>query len=128
MRAVRTFLLLGLLVAVAALAQSQPAPGGGINLLNFRLGSPSPTKGGVDVTVTARPTAGYTCTEITVRVVRVSDGKTLDSCTFQNPGGMVSKSFTGLGSNVGVRVDVQATFQNGSWFDFRDRDTTVTTR
>src|SRR5436309_1843057 len=115
MRALRPFLLLGLLVAFVAIAQSQPAPGGGYNSVDFAKGSPTPTPGGVDVTVTQRPTSGYTCTEITIRVVRVSDAKTLDSCTFQNPAPIVSKSFTGLGNGVEVRVDVQATFQNGSW-------------
>ena len=128
MRAVRPFLLLGLLAAFFALAQSQPEPGGGVNLLNFGKGAPTPTTGGVDVSVTNKPTTGYTCTEIKIKIVRVSDGQTLDSCTLTNPGAMVSKSFTGLGSGVKVNVVVQATFQNGGTLDFKDIETTVTTQ
>jgi hypothetical protein len=96
--------------------------------LDFAKGSPSATTGGVDVTVTDKATTGYTCTEITIRIVRVSDNQTLDSATFSNPGASVSKSFTGLGNNVNVRIDVSATFKSGTLFDFKDLEATVTTR
>jgi hypothetical protein len=125
--AVRPVFLVALLITVAA-AQSQPSPTGGYNLLNFGKGSPTPTPGGVDVVVTTKPTAGYTCTEIVIRVIRVSDGQTLDSHTVARPGATVSKPFTGLGSHVPVRVAVEATFQNGNVFDFKDIEDFVTTR
>lgn len=126
--ATRLFLLTGLLVAFVALAQSQPPPGGGYNLLDFAKGSPTPTKGGVDVTVMNKPTLGYTCTEITIRVIRKSDAKTLDSCTFNQPGPSVSKSFTNLANNLDVLVAVEATFENNGNFDFKDIEAYVTTK
>ncbi len=126
--AVRPFLLLGVLFAFVTTAQPDPVPGGGYNLLDFAKGSPSATKGGVDVTVTDKATAGYKCTEITIRIVRASDGQTLDTATFSNPGGSVSKSFTGLGNNVNIRIDVSATFQGGTQFDFKDLEATVATQ
>src|SRR5262245_45980992 len=85
MRVVRPLLLLGLPLAFVALAFSDPVPGGGYNQLDFAKGSPAPTKGGVDVSVNQKPTAGYTCVKITVRVVDVSNGQTLDKCDFVNP-------------------------------------------
>jgi len=126
--AVRPFLLLGVLFAFVAIAQSDPVPGGGYNQLDFGKGSPSATKGGVDVTVTDKPTAGWKCTEITIRIVRASDGQTLDTATFSNPGASVSKSFTGLGNNVTLSVAVSATFQSGTMFDFKDLEAMVVTQ
>lgn len=125
---VRSSLLIALLAVVVAAAQSQPAPGGGYNLLNFGKGTPAPTAGGVDVIVTNKPTPGYKCTEITIRVVRASDGQTLDKFTASNPGMTVNKSFNGLANNLKVRVAVEATFQNGNWFDFKDIEAFITTK
>jgi hypothetical protein len=128
MRAVRPFLLLGLVCAVVGVANSQTAPGVGLNLLQFAKGSPTPAKGGVDVGVTQKPTAGFTCTEITIRVVRVSDAKTLDTHTVANPGATVKKSFTGLPANTEVRVAVEGTFKSGGKFDFKDIEARVMTK
>jgi hypothetical protein len=128
MRAARPFLLLALVCAVVAVAHSQTAPGAGLNLLQFAKGSPNPAKGGVDVGVTQKPTAGFTCTEITIRVVRVSDAKTLDTHTVANPGATLHKSFSGLPGNTQVRVAVEATFKSGGKFDFRDIEARVITK
>ncbi len=131
---VRSLCLLALLAGVTSAAHSQqdpgvqPAPGGGVNFLNFGAGSPAPTNGGVAVSVSQKAALTYTCTKITLQIIRTSDSKVLDSIVFNNPAATVNKSFTGLGNSVEVRVQVDAVFQSGSWFDFKDRTQTVVTK
>ncbi len=126
----RPFLLFACLCTFTAISQSQPAPPGrgGINLIQWGTGSPAPTTGGVDVTVTIQPTTGWTCTELLIRVINADTAMTLAEHTTENPGASVSKSFTGLGSNVKLRVTADATFQNGPSFDFKDLEAFVTTK
>lgn len=129
--AVRPFLVLMLLCGFTAISRSeigQPVPGGGVNLLAFLKGSPTPTDGGVDVAVMQRPTAGYTCTKMTVRVIDNASGQTLGTYVVDNPGGVVTKSFTALGNNKQIQVTANATFQNGTMFDTKSIEAVVTTQ
>jgi hypothetical protein len=97
-------------------------------LITWNVGSPVGTTGGVDASVVIAPGLGWTCTEITIRVIDDSTNMTLGTHTVENPGTLVSNSFTGLGSNVLIRVTVNATFQNGGNLDFKDLESFVTTQ
>lgn len=123
---VRPLLLFTFLVAYTAVVHSQP--GGGVNQLTWNPGSPAPTSGGVDTSVSIKPTAGYVCTECTIRVIDATTLKTLDSYTVENPGKAVTKSFTGLGSGTKVDITVDCIFQSGGTFDFKDLLAQVTTK
>jgi hypothetical protein len=116
---VRPFLLFATLCGFTALSQSQPAPGGGYNFVLWSGGSPSWAKNGVNVSVDLRPTVGYTCTEVTLRVIEKNTGKTLGEYGKLKPGNATSKAFTGIPTNVELRITADATFQNGGSFDFK---------
>jgi hypothetical protein len=100
---------------------------GGVNNLVFSKGSPAPTTGGVNVSAQAQPTTGYVCTKITVRVIDNATGMTLDTYIVNNPVRIVTKSFTGLGSNKEIQVTVDAVFQNVDIFDAKHIEAVVTT-
>ena len=130
MRAARPLLFLSVLAGFAASVQSQPVPPGrgGINLITWNTGSPAGTPGGVNASVLIIPTVGWTCTEITIRIIDDSTNMTLGTYTVENPGMTVSNSFTGLGSKVQIRVTANATFQNGGNLDFKDLEAFVATQ
>jgi len=113
---------------VVQLAQSDAVPGGGVNYLGYSKNSPTPQSGGVDVSVDQKPTTGYTCTKMTIRVIDNMTGMTLDTYSVDNPGPTVAKSFTGLGGNRQIQVTVDATFQNGATFDPKRIMATTTTK
>jgi hypothetical protein len=128
---VRPFLVLTVMCGFTAISRSeigQPVPGGGVNILEFQKGLPTPTNGGVDVSVTQRPTAGYTCTKMTIRVIDNASGQTIGTYVVDNPGGVVTKSFTGLGNSKEIQVTANATFQNGTMFDTKSIEAVVTTK
>jgi hypothetical protein len=126
-----SFLLI--LVFFSAVVQSQEGgmggngDGPGTNILLFATGSPSATKGGVNVSITIQPTSGYTCTNVTISCVD-QNGNTLATATIEDPGSTVTQSFTGLGSGVVVNVVVNSTFQNGNEFAYPFLQATVTTQ
>ena len=126
--AVRPLLFFVLLCGFTAAAQSGPVPGGGINVIAFAAGTPTPTVGGVDVTVTQKATTGYTCTEIIVRVIDDKTGKTLATEQVTNPANSISKSFAGFGSGTQIQVTADGTFQKGTTFDFPFIQQVVTTK
>ncbi|MBA4062260.1 MAG: hypothetical protein C0501_00875 [Isosphaera sp.] len=131
MRLFRPALLFVLLctVAVAASAPVRSQPGmGKVNSMVWGAGSPSAETGGVGVTVVLTATKGWSCTELTVRVIDDATSKTLAEDEYTDPTGTVAKTYTGLGSNVKVRVTAMSTFQSGSAFEFRDLEETVTTK
>jgi hypothetical protein len=105
----------------------QPVPGGGVNELVFATGSPAPTTGGVNVSALPKPTTGFICTKVTIRVIDNATGMTLATYSVNNPVRIVTKSFTGLGSNKEVQVTVDAIFQNGGTFDTKHIEAVVTT-
>jgi hypothetical protein len=105
----------------------QTVPGGGVNELVFATGSPAPTTGGVNVSAQPKPTTGYICTKVTIRVIDNATGMTLATYSVNNPVRIVTKSFTGLGSNKEVQVTVDAIFQNGDTFDTKHIEAVVTT-
>lgn len=105
----------------------QPVPGGGVNDLAFARGSPSATTGGVNVSATPTPTTGYVCTKVTIRVIDNATGMTLDTYIVNNAVRVVTKSFTGLGSNKQIQVTVDAIFQSGETFDTKHIEAVVTT-
>ena len=125
---VQSLLVFVFLCGFGQFAQSDPLPGGGGNYLGFSKGSPTAQTGGVDVSVDQKPTTGYTCTKITIRVIDNTTGMTLGTYTENNPGGSVSKSFTGLGSNREIQVPAAATFQSGATFDPKHIMTSLTTK
>jgi hypothetical protein len=117
---VRPFLLFAALCGFAAISQSQmPAPGGQVNVFQWTKGFPTPTVGGVDTSVDIVPAAGWTCTEVTIRVIDGMTNKTLGEYTAVDPGPVVSKSFTELPNMLSVRVTGDAVLQNGGAFDFK---------
>jgi hypothetical protein len=118
-RTVCPFLLFAALCWLTAVAQSQPAPGGGYNFVLWSAGSPSYIKDGVNVAVDLKPTTGFTCTEVTLRVIEKSTGKTLGEYNKLDPGKTAAKAFTGIPTNVELRITANATFQNGAAFDFK---------
>jgi len=129
MRAVvRPLLLLALIGVFTAWAQSEGEIFLGVNQLTFQSGSPSATTGGVDVAVTQKAAANFTCTRITIRVIDKATGMTIDTYIVNDPGESVSKSFTGIGGNKQVEVTVDAMFQSGSVYDPKHLDAVVTTR
>jgi hypothetical protein len=101
--------------------------GPGVNQLYFAAGSPSATTGGVDVGLTIKPTTGYTCTVVTIYIVD-QNSNILASATIKNPGSTVTQSFTGLGNNVNVDIQVNSTFQSGAVFDNPYLEGNVTTK
>lgn len=105
----------------------QPVPGGGVNDLVFSKGSPSATTGGVNVSAMPTPTVGYVCTKVTVRVIDNATGMTLETYIVNNPVRVVTRSFTGLGSNKQIQVTVDAIFQSGETFDSKHIEAVVTT-
>jgi hypothetical protein len=127
---VRPLCFFALVCGFAATAQSQPAALGSAesNQLYWAANSPSPTIGGVDASAIEKPTTGYTCTDVTLRVIDDQTGKTLDSYTDNNPGDTVSKSFTGLESGLRVQVTADATFKCGATFDPKFITADVTTK
>jgi hypothetical protein len=125
---VRPLSLLALICAFVAMAQSEGEVYLGVNQLTFQTGSPSATTGGVDVAVTQKAAANFTCTRITIRVIDKATGMTIDTYIVNNPGESVSKSFTGIGGNKQVEVTVDAMFQSGAVFDPRHLGAVVTTR
>jgi hypothetical protein len=98
----------------------------GINLITFAAGSPTPTVGGVNVTVNIQPTTGYTCNAVTISVLD-SNNNQLGTTTIIKPGATASASFTGLGSGTAIEVLVDATFQFGNMYDFKDISANTTT-
>ena len=102
--------------------------GPGVNFLLFAANSPSPTSGGVDVSLTIQPAPTYTCTSVTISIVDPSTNKTLATQTFTNPGATVNQSFNGLANNLPVQVVVDSVFQSGSNFDFPYLSANVTTQ
>jgi hypothetical protein len=126
--AVRPLLVFASLFALTSASQSDPAPGGGVNSLAFNKSSPTPTKGGVDVSAMQKPTVGYTCTKITIRIIDNATGDTLDTYVENNPGAVVTKSFTGLGANREVQVIVDAIFSSGNLFDPKRIEAVATTQ
>jgi hypothetical protein len=128
---VRPFVLLALLIAFAAVGQSQQsvqvtAPGG-TNTLLFTTGMPQPVSGGVIVGVSIQTTTGFTCTSVTISIVD-QNSNTLATLTIQNPGETVTQTFSNLGSNVPIQVIVNAVFQNGSEFDYPYLEGSVVTQ
>ncbi len=128
MRIARPLLFFACLCAFTAISKSQPAPGGGLNAFLFAKGSPSPTVGGVDVTVTQQPTNGWKCTDITLRVIDVMNAKTLAEYSVANPKASETKAFAGFASDLKVRVYGIATFDNMGILDFRELEAFVTTK
>jgi hypothetical protein len=114
----RSLALLVVIACTPAVAEAQAVPLGGVNSLAFQTGSPTAKAGGVDVAVTQKPTAGYTCTKLVIRVIDDATGMTLAVHSVDNPGENVSKSFTGLGSNK-VQVAVSATFTAADTVDVK---------
>jgi len=104
--AARSLVLLVVIACTPAAAVAQ----GGVNLLAFQAGSPTAKAGGVDVAVTQKPTGGYTCTKLVIRLIDDATGMTLAVHSVDNPGENVSKSFTGLAASLKVQVAVSATF------------------
>jgi hypothetical protein len=119
----RPIALFAFLALCTTAVQSQQPGGvdGGVappgNGMLFAPGSPSPTKGGVDVSVTISPATGYTCTSVTISCVD-QNGKTIATTTINNPGATAAQSFTGLGNGVNVTVVVNSVFQAGNQFDY----------
>ena len=99
----------------------------GVNDLSFASGSPTPTTGGVNVSVAVAPTTGYSCTRITIRVIDNATGMTLDTYRVDNPGQLVTHAFTGLGGSREIEVTVDAIFQSGGLFDPKHIEAVVTT-
>jgi len=126
--AARSFLLAILILGIAPAAKAQPVPGGGVNILAFQSGSPTATAGGVDVAVTQKATAGYTCTLVVIRLIDNVTGETLDTHTVVNPPGIVIKSFTGLGANRQVQVAVSANFAMDDAVEAKRISAVVTTK
>jgi hypothetical protein len=126
--AVRPFLLFAFLCVFTTYSQSQPAKNGQYNLLLWSPGSPSPLVGGVNASVDITPAAGWTCTEVTIRVIDAATNKTLGDYTADNPKGNVTKTFTGLPNRLNVRVTADSVFQNGALFDFKQIEGFVVTQ
>jgi hypothetical protein len=126
-----SFLLI--LIFFAAVVQSQEGgtggegDGPGTNIVQFTNNSPTATKGGVTVSLSIQPTAGYTCNNVTIACVD-QNSNTLASVSIDNPGATVTQVFTGLGSGVVVDVNVNSTFQNGNQFAYPFITATVTTQ
>ena len=126
--AARSLALLVVIACTPAAAEAQGLPRGGINLLTFQTGSPAAKAGGVDVAVTQKPTGGYTCTKLVIRVIDDATGTTLAVHSVDNPGENVSKSFTDLGSSRKVQVAVSATFTGPDTVDVKRISAVVTTQ
>jgi hypothetical protein len=99
-----------------------------VNYLAFSKNSPAPQTGGVDVSVDQKPTTGYTCTKMVIRVIDNATGMTLGTFSVANPGPTVTNSFTGLGNNRQIQVTADATFQSGATFDPKRIMATTTTK
>jgi hypothetical protein len=99
-----------------------------VNALAFGVGSPTPKVAGVDVTVTQKAAAGYTCSETHIRIIENSTGMLLDSHKELNPGATVTKSFANLPRNIQIQILVTANFVNGDAVDTKRVMSTVTTR
>lgn len=141
MRAVvRPFVLFALMAVTTATVQSQVGPPGnptggggspvgapGINQLYFNQGSPSTGVGSVTVSMTVQPNVGWTCNSVTIAIVD-QNAQTLASVTLNNPGPTINQTFSGLGSNVNVDVEVDSVFQSGAQFDFPFTEANVTTQ
>ena len=125
---VRPLLLFAALCGFAAISQSQPAPGGQVNFFLWTMGYPTPTVGGVDTSVNVSSATGWTCTDVTLRVIDGKTNKTLGEYSVENPGAVVSKSFTGLESMISIWVTGDAVFKNGAAFDFKQLETLTTTK
>lgn len=126
--AVRPLLLLALICAFTAMAQSEGDAFLGVNQLTFQSNSPTSTKGGVDVAVTQKAAPNFICTRITIRVIDDATGMTIDTYTVENPGESVSKSFIGAGNKKKVQVTVDANFQQGQTVDPKHIEAVVTTQ
>ena len=84
--AARSLVLLVVIACTPAAAVAQ----GGVNLLAFQAGSPTAKAGGVDVAVTQKPTGGYTCTKLVIRLIDDAAGLKVQVA--------VSATFTAAGS------------------------------
>jgi hypothetical protein len=134
MRLVRPLLFFAFLGVFAAAAQSQTGPPGGpgmggVNFFVWEPNSPTPTKGGVDLSVKFIPTTGYTCTEVKFQVIDHETAVELDEFVQPNPTGMVvSKSFNGYASNLKLRIVASAVFKNGTTLDPKDMENYALTK
>jgi hypothetical protein len=88
-----------------------------LNYLGWGKDSPTPIRGGVNVVVEHKASAGFTCTQIVIRVIDEATGETLDTLTVKSPGKTVTAAFNGLGNNRKVQVTVEATFRSGGTFE-----------
>jgi hypothetical protein len=128
MRAAASSFALAIVLCFGQPAHAQPAPGGGLNTLAFESGSPTAAPGGVNVAVNQKAAPGFTCTQVVIRVVDNTTGETLASHIVTNPGGSVVKSFTGLGANRVVEVQVSASFATDDAIEAKRISAVVTTR
>lgn len=127
-RLAKPLLFFAALCGFTAAGQSQPAPGGGYNIMTWQRGYPAATTGGVDAKVVLKASSGWTCTEAVFRVIDDDTNETLDTATIANPGGSASKSFTGLPNNLKVRVTAESTFENKGAYEFKTLEAFVTTK
>ena len=126
---VRPLLLFGVLCGFTTHGQSHVSVAPAINTLVWTNGFPKSLVGGVDVSVDLGPAAGWKCTNVTILVVDAATNKTLDSYEVDDPAGLVvAKTFTGLKSNLKVRVTAEATYENAGTFEPKQIQTTVTTK
>ena len=124
---VRPFLLFAALCGFAAISQSQPAPGGQVNVFVWTSMYPVPMAGGVNTSVDITPAPSWACTDVTIRVIDAGTNKTLGEYSVENPGGTVQKGFGGLPNNLKVRVTADGVFKNGALLDFKQLEAFVTT-
>lgn len=127
-RLVRPLLFFVALCGFTTASQSQPAPGGGYNIMTWQRGYPAATVGGVNAAVVLKASSGWTCTEVVFRVIDDGTNQTLDTATIASPGGSASKSFTGLPNNLKVRVTADSTFENKGAYEFKTLEAWVTTK
>jgi hypothetical protein len=80
------------------------------------------------VAVIQRATTGYTCTQVTIRVIDDLTGATLATHIVNNPAGNVAHSFIGLGNNRRVQIVATAKFAKGEVIDTKSVQALVTTQ
>lgn len=133
MRLARPLLFFVFLGGFTAAAQSQtgppPGPPSGTNFFMWNPNSPTPTKGGVDLSVTFIPATGWTCTEVKFQVIDDKSSEELGEFVQPNPTGMtVSKSFNGYASDLKLRIIASAIFKNGTTLDPKDMENYAVTK